>query len=199
MIKSNLNPVSGNVTWTIPNTVPYATYMLRAFVYRNVTQASGMNISQPLATGVSVGYFQVRAPFRHLASLPRQYVGCEPNATLCASPALAAEPAVALSWAWTLRASAFRSSDLALPYFLSAASASPISSSVIWGQHRIRQYPASRSCCRHLLTSEVRAAQINKIDDRPKGMKIAAGVCACIGPLMFLGYFLVDGLIKKNK
>ena len=41
--------------------------------------------------------------------------------------------------------------------------------------------------------------QINKIDDRPKGMKIAAGLCACVGPLMFLGYFLVDGLIKKNK
>ncbi len=60
VIKSNLNPVSGNVTWTIPNTVPYATYMLRAFVYRNVTQANGKNISQPLATGVSVGYFQVR-------------------------------------------------------------------------------------------------------------------------------------------
>ncbi len=49
------------------------------------------------------------------------------------------------------------------------------------------------------LSSAVRAAQINKIDDRPKGMKIAAGICACIGPLMFLGYFLVDGLIKKNK
>ena len=61
MIKTNQNPVSGNVTWTVPNTVPFATYTLRAFVYRNVTQANGMNISQPVATGVSVGYFQVRA------------------------------------------------------------------------------------------------------------------------------------------
>ncbi len=77
MIKSNLSPVSGNVTWTIPNTVPYATYMLRAFVYRNVTQANGKNISQPLATGVSVGYFQVRA-CRLFASLhlPIYDMGC---------------------------------------------------------------------------------------------------------------------------
>ena len=59
VIKTNQNPVAGNVTWKIPNTVPFATYSLRAFVYRNVTQANGMNISQPLATGVSVGYFQV--------------------------------------------------------------------------------------------------------------------------------------------
>lgn len=98
VIKTNLNPVAGNATWKIPNTVPFATYSLRAFVYRNVTQSNGMNISDPVATGVSVGYFQ-----------------------------------------------------------------------------------------------------INKIDTRPKGMKIAAGLCACVGPLMFLGYFVVDGLIKKNK
>ena len=65
VIKTNLNPVAGNATWKIPNTVPFATYSLRAFVYRNVTQSNGMNISDPVATGVSVGYFQVCSkPFK---------------------------------------------------------------------------------------------------------------------------------------
>ncbi len=42
-------------------------------------------------------------------------------------------------------------------------------------------------------------AQVNKIDDRPHNMKIAAGICACVGPIMFASYFIVDALIKKNK
>ena len=42
-------------------------------------------------------------------------------------------------------------------------------------------------------------AQVNRIDDRPRNMKIAAGICACVGPLMFASYFIVDALIKKNK
>jgi hypothetical protein len=97
VIATNLNPASGNATWKIPNTVPYATYSLRALVYTNVTM-NGKITPDPIATGVSVGYFQV-----------------------------------------------------------------------------------------------------NKIDDRPHNMKIAAGICACVGPIMFASYFIVDALIKKNK
>ena len=58
MIATNLNPVSGNATWKMPNTVPFATYSLRALVYTNVTQ-NGKIVPDPIATGVSVGYFQV--------------------------------------------------------------------------------------------------------------------------------------------
>jgi hypothetical protein len=58
VIATNLNPASGNATWKIPNTVPYATYSLRALVYTNVTM-NGKITPDPIATGVSVGYFQV--------------------------------------------------------------------------------------------------------------------------------------------
>jgi hypothetical protein len=97
VIATNLDPAGGNATWKIPNTVPFATYTLRALVYSNVTQ-DGKVVPDPIATGVSVGYFQV-----------------------------------------------------------------------------------------------------NKIDDRPQNMKVAAGICACVGPLMFASYFIVDAMIKKNK
>lgn len=39
---------------------------------------------------------------------------------------------------------------------------------------------------------------MNGIDSRPTSMKIAAGICACVGPLMFLGYFVFTYLRKKN-
>jgi hypothetical protein len=57
---------------------------------------------------------------------------------------------------------------------------------------------ASRACC-VLDSSAGTRAQVNKIDDRPHNMKIAAGICACVGPIMFASYFIVDALIKKNK
>jgi hypothetical protein len=50
VIAQNLNPGSGNVTWKVPNTVPLATYFVRALVYNGVN---------PVAVGNSVGYFQV--------------------------------------------------------------------------------------------------------------------------------------------
>jgi hypothetical protein len=40
--------------------------------------------------------------------------------------------------------------------------------------------------------------QVNGINSRPKSMKIAAGLCACVGPLMFVGYFCLTYLRKKN-
>jgi hypothetical protein len=40
--------------------------------------------------------------------------------------------------------------------------------------------------------------QVNGIDSRPKSMKIAAGICASVGPLMFVGYFVMTYLRKKN-
>ena len=40
--------------------------------------------------------------------------------------------------------------------------------------------------------------QVNGIDSRPKNMKIAAGICASVGPLMFLGYFVLQQLKKKK-
>lgn len=40
--------------------------------------------------------------------------------------------------------------------------------------------------------------QVQGIDPRTTGMKIAAGICSCVGPLMFLGYFLFGYLRKKN-
>ena len=64
VIATNLDPVSGNATWKIANTVPYATYSLRALVYTNVT-VNGKVTPKPIATGVSVGYFQVSSRNRH--------------------------------------------------------------------------------------------------------------------------------------
>ena len=58
VIATNLDPAGGNATWKIPNTAPYATYSLRALVYTNVT-VNGKVTPDPIATGVSVGYFQV--------------------------------------------------------------------------------------------------------------------------------------------
>lgn len=40
--------------------------------------------------------------------------------------------------------------------------------------------------------------QVNGIDSRPKSMKIAAGICASVGPLMFLGYFALQQMRKKK-
>ena len=43
-----------------------------------------------------------------------------------------------------------------------------------------------------------RQLQVNSIDSRPKSMKIAAGICASVGPLMFLGYFALQQMRKKK-
>jgi hypothetical protein len=40
--------------------------------------------------------------------------------------------------------------------------------------------------------------QVQAIDPRPKSMKIAAGICSTVGPLMFVGYFAMTYLRKKN-
>lgn len=39
---------------------------------------------------------------------------------------------------------------------------------------------------------------IHGIDSRPTSMKVAASLCACIGPIMFLVYFSLTYLRKKN-
>ncbi len=60
LIKKGLNPVKGNYTWKpINNTVPLATYYVRAYVVANNTANPAS--PNPVAFGNSVGYFQVRA------------------------------------------------------------------------------------------------------------------------------------------
>ena len=138
MIKSNLNPVSGNATWTIPNTVPYATYSLRAFVYRNVTQANGMNISQPLATGVSVGYFQVRAlGGLGQPSMLTYAVRPSPSATLSTFAAAAVAHAVYTTVVMIMTFQVVRPAcfDADLGFKISRMLLAPASRSDAWGQH----------------------------------------------------------------
>ena len=50
-------------------------------------------------------------------------------------------------------------------------------------------------CC---LLTQFHGLQVNGIDSRPKNMKIAAGICASVGPLMFLGYFALQQIKKKK-
>ena len=56
IIATGLSATAGNATWKIPNTVPIATYFVRALVYaKNATNPSNPNA---VAVGNSVGYFQ---------------------------------------------------------------------------------------------------------------------------------------------
>lgn len=60
VIKTNLDPSKSNATgivWKPKDTVATATYFVRAFVMHN----SSATVAYPVATGVSVGYFQVSA------------------------------------------------------------------------------------------------------------------------------------------
>jgi hypothetical protein len=51
---------------------------------------------------------------------------------------------------------------------------------------------------RCLVDTVLHNLQVNGIDSRPKNMKIAAGICASVGPLMFLGYFVLQQMRKKK-
>ena len=47
--------------------------------------------------------------------------------------------------------------------------------------------------------SIARLLQIDPIDSRPRNMKIACGICSCVGPIMFLVYFAIITMKKKKK
>ena len=42
-------------------------------------------------------------------------------------------------------------------------------------------------------------SQVQPIDGITTDMKIAAGICSCVGPLLFIGYFAITAILKKNK
>ncbi len=185
-IKKGLGPSRSNATgivWKPADTVATATYFVRAFVMHN----SSSTVSYPVATGASMGYFQV-CPARLLfltfvlllkaaCGRPRRRTKVHKCAQAMNLLCIEAPTAVQLvfcnefsAFLWPFECSARRCRCSGPPKFYenssSIASFAPV--------------------------------QVQGIDPRTTGMKIAAGICSCVGPLMFLGYFLFGYLRKKN-